>query len=198
MKISDLKIGDRITIIVYQTTGVKRFIKRIVKTDDDSLTIDPLKDTNGNPIELANTYIDMMVLKDNIPFLWKNVIIENTIIDTVIFNKITQTEQGKIFNRRNAYRYKLNCPAKIFVGLRGTEYDVTLCDISATGFAISINAEIPDLQPDTYLRIIADLPNNFHYDQSGFIVREFEDNKSYGCMTSGFSHKVDEYISLNS
>ena len=198
MQISDLKTGDKITIIVYQTTGVKRFMKRIVKTDTDSLIIDPLKDTNGNSIDLTNTYIDMMVLQDDTPFLWKNVIIENTIIDTVIFNKITQTEQGKIFNRRNAYRYKLNCPAKIFVGLRGTEYDVTLCDISATGFAISIDTEIPDLQPDTYLRIIADLPNNFHYDQSGFIVREFEDNKSYGCMTSGFSHKVDEYISLNS
>lgn len=198
MQISDLKIDDKITIIVYQTTGVKRFIKRIVGIDADSLTIDPLKDTNGNPIELTNTYIDMMVLQDNIPFLWKNVIIENTIMDTTILNKVTQTEQGKVFNRRNAYRYKLNCPAKIFVGLRGDEYDAILCDISATGFAITLNDKTVNLQPDTYLRIISELPNDFHYDQSGFIVREFEDNKSYGCMTSGFSHKVDEYISLNS
>lgn len=199
MNILDLKDGAEVTVSVNYDGNNIDFSTRIVGRIANTILIEEIKDDAGNPISFAsaNIYVEAMSLNSkNQPIIWRNVVIRHITWEGQEYHRIAQTEEGKVTNRREAYRLPVNKQAVVQMGINTKGIKVICRDISTHGFSFICREDI-DFTANMLVRI------NFEYDGTtinlnGIPIRKkkLKDREDiiYACKTNTYNKGLDKFI----
>lgn len=202
MNIIDLKAGRELTITVKSTNEDAKqveFHTKAVEKLANTILVDEITDDNENPISLASEdiYVEVMSLNDKQqPIIWKNVMVRHINWNGKDYHRIAQTSEGKVTNRRNAYRLPVNKSAVAQIGINTKGVNVILKDMSTGGFSFLSKEDI-DISTPCSIRVIVTF-DNIPITLSGIAIRK-QNLKGrvdfvYACKTNRFNKELDKFI----
>lgn len=196
MLIDDIPVGSRIELDVRYIGRTMTFNSEVVLIINNSILISPII-VNEQTIGFNdNCRVNLIVKIDGKVYLWNNVTVKLVKYDGIIYHKIDISEEGKPFNRREAYRMYIgeDMPIYINTATGPLALSVLVKDLSETGVGF-ISKE--DLEIDRTIRLkIKD--NNSIISLSGKIIRKdlltHLDSFLYGCKFNEKNNRLGNYI----
>lgn len=199
MNILDLKEGNEITITVNFDGNSMDFRTKVAGKIANTILVDEIMNDDKVPVSFAvkDIYIEAMSLNSkNQPIIWKNVVIRHITWEGKDYHRIAQAEDGKVTNRRDAYRLSVNKPAVVQAGINTKGIDVFCKDISTHGFSFICKEDL-EFASNMIVRL------NLEYDKTtinmnGIPVRKQKVNNKqefiYACKTNTFNKGLDKFI----
>lgn len=140
--------------------------------------------------------------QDQKPHIFQNVTIHTAKNDDQSFcYTITTIAESKEFNRRGAYRCFVGIDSSIRVGTNRGAINVTIKDVSATGFSFATDADKEFQENESVHAVLNDYieetAKNYSFHLFGIIVRHFqlENGKMvYGCKFTSKVVGLERYI----
>lgn len=199
MDILELKEDTEVTVTAYHGTSQISFKTRVAGTLANTVLVDEICDESGNPISFAGEgiFVELVSLNSKMqPIIWRNVVIRHVEYQKKQMHRIAQTSDGKITNRRSAYRLYIGRQAQVQLGYHKKVIDVVLKDVSTSGFSFVSDEDIE--YPSSDVMHATCEYDDYVISVNGPIVRKTKvENMNkfvYGCRTSGFDKTLDKFI----
>jgi len=163
----------------------------------DYILIEPVR-VNGKVVnfEIGKVLIDMLLIrKDRKPFIWKRVLLKNTIYKNKTYYKVVPTGDGFEINRRNSTRLNIEVKGVVQIGTNSVPLDVIIKDISENGFSFVSKDNIEKPLKSTVRLVFADINKTINL--NGILVRKEKINQTkyfYGCVLNIKSQLLVQYI----
>lgn len=167
------------------------------KQDSDGIICDAIR-LNGKVVSISSPNISvelMYIRKNKSPVVWKGVACDNITLESKIFYKIRSKDEGAEKNRREAFRLFLGCQGVAQVGTNKKAINVTVKDVSETGFSFITNQDMESVEGTPVRLVFYDMENQFSL--MGLVVRKVsidEESYIYGCKLSVHNSKLSHYI----
>lgn len=167
------------------------------KQDSDGIICDAIR-LNGKVVSISSPNISvelMYIRKNKSPVVWKGVACDNITLESKIFYKIRSKDEGAEKNRREAFRLFLGCQGVAQVGTNKKAINVTVKDVSETGFSFITNQNMESVEGTPVRLVFYDMENQFSL--MGLVVRKVsidEESYIYGCKLSVYNSKLSHYI----
>lgn len=207
MKISDLSVGQAITILVIIGEQKLEFPSSVVQTNprkklaylSPAMKDGKILNFNGNGI-LTSLLVQ---LPDSKPLVFRNVTLNTMKKDDGTFCYGMQClSEGVELNRRGSFRCQIDINTILRIGRDRTTYDIILRDVSTTGFSFAFcnsdaSCEVGSSVQTILNDYLEETCEKFSFQLHGTIVRSMElDNGRivYGCKTITPIHGLDQYI----
>jgi len=140
--------------------------------------------------------IDMLLIrKDKKPFIWKRVLLKNTIYKNKTYYKVIPTGDGFEINRRNAFRLYIEVKGVVQIGTNSVPLDVIIKDVSENGFSFVSKDNIEKPLRSTVRLVFADINKSINL--NGILVRKEKIDQSkyfYGCVLNIKNQMISQYI----
>ena len=163
----------------------------------DYILIEPVR-VNGKVVnfEIGKVLIDMLLIrKDKKPFIWKRVLLKNTIYKNKTYYKVIPTGDGFEINRRNAFRLYIEVKGVVQIGTNSVPLDVIIKDVSENGFSFVSKDNIEKPLRSTVRLVFADINKSINL--NGILVRKEKIDQSkyfYGCVLNIKNQMLSQYI----
>jgi len=163
----------------------------------DYILIEPVR-VNGKVVnfEIGKVLIDMLLIrKDRKPFIWKRVLLKNTIYKNKTYYKVVPTGDGFEINRRNSTRLNIEVKGVVQIGTNSVPLDVIIKDISENGFSFVSKDNIDKPLKSTVRLVFTDINKTINL--NGILVRKEKINQTkyfYGCVLNIKSQLLVQYI----
>ena len=163
----------------------------------DYILIEPVR-VNGKVVnfEIGKVLIDMLLIrKDRKPFIWKRVLLKNTIYKNKTYYKVVPTGDGFEINRRNSTRLNIEVKGVVQIGTNSVPLDVIIKDISENGFSFVSKDNIEKPLKSTVRLVFTDINKTINL--NGILVRKEKINQTkyfYGCVLNIKSQLLVQYI----
>lgn len=207
MKLSELSIDQPITILVTIGDQKMEFPSAIESTNPRKkisylapiMREGKILNFNGKGI-LTSILVQ---LPESKPLVYHNVMLNTLKKDDGTFcYGIQSNEEGVEINRRGAFRCSIGIQTVLRIGLDRTTYDVTIRDVSLTGFSFVFanfeqTTEVGKMVHAVLNDYLEDTCENFSFQLYARIVRmeELENGKTiYGCKMEEKVRGLDSYI----
>lgn len=199
MNILELKENTEVTVTAHYGSNQISFKTRVAGTLANTILVDEICNEAGNPVSFAgdNIFIELVSFNSKMqPIIWRNVVIRHVKYQNKHMHRIAQTSDGKITNRRSAYRLYIGRQAQVQVGYHKKVIDVILKDVSTTGFSF-VSSEDIDFPSSDVMHAICEY-DDYVISVHGLISRKDKveniNKFVYGCRTSGFDKTLDKFI----
>mgnify|MGYP004517135727 CR=1 FL=1 len=167
------------------------------RQENDGIVCDAIR-LNGKVVSISspNISVELMYIRINkSPVVWKGVACDNITYESRIFYKIRSRDEGAEKNRREAFRLFLGCHGVAQVGTNKKAINVTVKDVSETGFSFITNQDMESVEGTPVRLVFYDMENQFSL--MGLVVRKVsvdEESYIYGCKLSVNNSKLSRYI----
>ncbi len=167
------------------------------RQESDGIVCDAIR-LNGKVVSISspNISVELMYIRSNkSPVVWKGVACDNITHESRIFYKIRSRDEGAEKNRREAFRLFLGCQGVAQVGTNKKAINVTVKDVSETGFSFITNQDMESVEGTPVRLVFYDMENQFSL--MGLVVRKVsvdEESYIYGCKLSVHNSKLSRYI----
>ena len=167
------------------------------RQENDGIVCDAIR-LNGKVVSISspNISVELMYIRINkSPVVWKGVACDNITYESRIFYKIRSRDEGAEKNRREAFRLFLGCHGVAQVGTNKKAINVTVKDVSETGFSFITNQDMESVEGTPVRLVFYDMENQFSL--MGLVVRKVsvdEESFIYGCKLSVNNSKLSRYI----
>ena len=142
MGVKDIQDGMKIAVALSGMNGekVKEYTGEVVAKDGDVLYVSFDSKGDGISVKLAKHGVcQLRIVVDNVLYSWENVEIHTSRADENGDYKLVIETNPKVFNRRKYPRMPLANGCDVKVKTTGKSYAGKMVNISANGFAISVN-----------------------------------------------------------
>lgn len=198
MKLSEIQSDEEIKLEVVINGMPYEFKSRVIDSaDGGGIFASPVR-MNDKVVGLSSNNIIVnliLVRKNRIPVVWRRVSVQTDIHKRQTVYRIIAVTSGMEENRRNAYRLALGVQAVAQLGANTKAVDVTVRDISESGFAVISKENIEEFDGKLVHLSFADEGRNFSL--IGLIVRKeqyAEDRYLYGCKLNQRYVMLSRYI----
>lgn len=197
MKITDINVGYEIEIEASVKTEKLKFKTHVSKVLPNGICIEPIRyqdklvSFEGIPISI------WLYREDEKPVLWKQCVITNISFKSTTYQFVMCKQEGIQFNRRGAYRVYIGERGEAQVGAGTVPVDVTVKDVSETGFSIVTDNKFPNVDMLRVRLTFTDDWTDSVLSLWGTIVRhvELENNRVLiGCQMSDTPSNVVRFI----
>lgn len=198
MDILALKPGTEITISAMANGEQLDFKSRVVEPYGETILIEQITNEENEPISFMsdNVYLEMSSINSKkLPVIWKNVTVQHVRMGKNFYHRVISGEDGKLYNRRNAFRLPIDKPAVVQIGVNTGALDVVMNDISTNGFSFITDKEIEDIDGKE-VHIMCTY-NDFRIDVKGIMARKQElapNRILYGVRVNRINPKIDKFI----
>lgn len=196
MKLSDLIRGNQVFLQVAYSGELHEFNSAVLASKEEGLLLSQVK-VRGCGLRMPHEGVSLIFQVFNRLYIWRNILIDTISYRGRIFYRIKDVESdGKLYNRRGAYRLSLNTKYDIEIinGLNKMNSNCLIENISESGFCFVSGKDLPY---NTKIRFeYGDDYNRFL--MSAFIIRKVYNTEnglfSYGCKMPEFNEKLSKYI----
>lgn len=196
MHIDEIPIGSGVELDVRYTGRTMSFNSELMLIINKSILISPIIINEQTIGFNDNCRVNLIIKIEDKVYLWDNVTVKLVKYEGVIYHKIDILEDGKPYNRREAYRMYIGEDMLIYVNTANGPLAITVLvkDLSETGVGF-ISKE--DLDIDRTIRLKLKDYNSI-ISLSGIIIRkEFLihlDSFLYGCKFNEKNNRLGKYI----
>lgn len=207
MKVSDLSVGQAITILVIIGEQRLEFSSSVEQTNpkkklaylSPAMKDGKILNFNGKGI-LTSLLVQ---LPDSKPLVFRNVTLNTMKKDDGTFCYGMQClSEGLELNRRGSFRCQIDISTLLRISLARTTYDIILRDVSTSGFSFAFRNSGDSCEVGSSVHIILndyleETCEKFSFQLHGTVVRSEElDNGRmvYGCKLVTPVHGLDQYI----
>lgn len=197
MRLSDITEDGKISFQVKIQDEEKEFQLEYKYCKDNALFTDVIRYNdkvvgfNGNGLSVDLIYFR----QESLPVVWKSVTCKTVSVNGEVLYKIKAASEGFELNRRTTFRVFVGAEGTSQIGINKKALDVTVKDVSETGFAFVSNEDMDVNFPCPVRLVFSDLNENFVL--IGVVVRKVtvDDGKIiYGCRLSQVNNKLSRYI----
>lgn len=198
MDILALKPGSEITISAMANGERIDFKSRVVEPYGETILIEEITNDNNEAISFVsdNVYLEMSSINSkNLPVIWKNVVVQHVRMGKNFYHRVIAGEDGKLYNRRNAFRMPIDRGAVIQIGTNTGTLDVLMHDVSTNGFSFITEKEVENIDGQQ-IHIMCTY-NDFRMDIQGILARKQElahNRFLYGVRVDKINPKLDKFI----
>ncbi len=198
MDIIALQPGAIVTIKAVGKEDTLEFQSQVVEPYGNTILIEEIQNANGEAIGFMteNVYLEMSSINSkNLPIIWKNVEIRHVRRGKNFYHRVIQSEGGKVYNRRAAYRLNIDKGATIQKGVNAGVIDVLMHDVSTSGFSFITEQDFEVSGTDT-IRLVCQY-EDFKINVTGVLVRKQSlatGKILYGVKMTVLNRQLDKFI----
>ena len=198
MDVLALKPGTEITISAMANGEKLDFKSKVVEPYGETLLIEEIKNDNNEAISFVSDNVSLEMSSINskmLPIIWKDVEVRHVRLGKNYYHRVIQKDNGKLYNRRNAYRLPVDRGAVVQVGANQVAMDVLMHDVSTNGFSFITDKEL-DSPKGTEVHIMC-MFDEFNMDLKGVLARtqQLSPNRIlYGVRIKRIYPKLDKFI----
>lgn len=197
MLLKNFEVGVKIDIIASSKVDSLKFETEIVRLNEKHVLLKPvfsnslLVNFKGNRV-----VINLMCSMGKTDYVFKNVVVENVLVNGNYYHLVSASIYGERVNRRETPRFIVNRQCVFTPGSNRFAENAVLRDISMTGVSVisSLKAKVGDEVSVSFV-----VPESGHrVPLRARIVRVVEDDKTdrvlYGCQLTEESRLMNRYI----
>lgn len=202
MGVQDIKQGMKISIAFGDAGGKKdEYLGEVVDCIDKDIFV-TLDSKSGQAVDKRdrNAFCRLNIVVDNVLYCWEHVAVHYSRHGEKGQYKLTVETNPQVFNRRKYPRMPLDNKCTIRISGQDTAYDGKMVNISANGFAFSVNDSVFERAKGENLTldvqgfdVLGDKP------LEGCVIRCSNNDGEYiiGCRMPEDSEAIKDYVSKN-
>lgn len=197
MTFEDCQADDIISLTLKNDGKKFTTTSKIINVIDGCLVVEPFKFNNAILEIPANIDIEMLVIPEgDVPYMWQRVSVELKLYHDENVHVIKSKLPGVRMNRRGNYRLFLGSFAKMSDGASQQPFNVTLKDVSNSGFAILVDKSIEIPLHSKITVEYLDQPMQKYFELAGRPIRKLEQDPYmlYGCILDRRYPELENYI----
>lgn len=191
---TSIEPSSRLLLEVSNENNSIEFGASLTKHLKHNIAIIDLDNDTGHILKFDNVVINLLYLtEEGLPYIWTEC--------TIVYYQgqyllQVRSSQGHRHNRRSSFRLGLSRLAHMRVIGHGTE-DVTLRDVSLTGFSITDRRKNLNLEPGTHVYVdFMDLGHKIEFEGNVVRIEETEEYIIYGFVITFSCKDLSAYINM--
>lgn len=202
MTFDDCQSEDIVSLTLKNDGKKFTITSKIINVIDNCLVVEPFKVNNAILDIPKNIDMEMLVIPEgDVPYMWQRVEVDLRLYHDENVHVIKSKLPGVRMNRRSNFRLFIGSFAKMNnSGTSGSAksdpFNVTLKDISNSGFAILVDKSIEISMHSKLTVEYLDQPMQKYFELSGRVIRKAEQDPYtlYGCILDKRYPDLENYI----